>query len=482
MKKTLRRIFAAVLAALLLAALLAGTAGAAGAAGTRFPDVPWNAYYADAVAEMSAAGAVNGYTDGTFRPAGFVTNAEALKLVCSLAGVACGGYTRVRNPWYSDVVTWAQVNGVAPADLNPTAAATREQLCAYIARVYRLDTTKTTSNAFADTTSAVANTLRDAGVVAGIPQKNGTVIFGGGQKVRRCDACVLLQRLSARLTPPDWSAQTAYSLDLSHYAVAQPGTVTTFSELVSAIGYAYLHAPCRVTIRFRPVSTVNHLAATLSGAADFARLEYYDYASIVRGVSFTMTAGRIPKGSSSAVVIEMSEKSDSETGLSDAEKRQRLREFELTCRRQVAGLYESGALRSDMSARERADVLCGFVHRELTYDDSLRSHDAWSAAVRKTAVCEGYSGYYMCLCNLAGVPARCMTDLRGINHAWTQLWSDGAWYNVDATFCDQDSDWGYSTMHDAYFWKTDAELQDSDRSYYTAVRQFDLDAMTPAFS
>ena len=37
-------------------------------------------------------------------------------------------------------------------------------------------------------------------------------------------------------------------------------------------------------------------------------------------------------------------------------------------------------------------------------------------------------------------------------------------------------------MHDAYFWKTDAELQDSDRSYYTAVRQFDLDAMTPAFS
>ena len=465
----------------MLAALLAGTAGAAGPS---FRDVAPDAYYSEAVREMSAAGAVSGYADGTFRPANPVTNAEALKIVCTFAGIAYQGYTKVTSPWYSDVVTWAQAHEIAPEDLDPAASATREQICSYIAGIYRLDTTATTSHVFADTTSSVANALYDAGVITGIPQKDGTVIFGGSQKVKRCDICIMLLHLQDKQAKPDWSAQTAYSLDLRHYAVTLPKTFTTFGELVQAMSYAYLHAPVEVKFQLRmPAARINVMASIVN-AQKFAQFQYSDYASMLYSTNMMITRSFDRSGAETDNCTIRLTGYDYNTGksISDSETRREVHAFEFLCRRQVAELYESGALTGSMSVRDKADVLCKFVHDELSYDYTYQNYTIYQAAAKKTVVCSGYTAYYTYLCNLAGVPARGMTDSDGIDHAWTQIWSDGTWYNVDTTFIDRDSASGYDYMHNLYFWKTNEEIQASDQQANDGTRKFDIDSLTYAFS
>ena len=41
-----------------------------------FPDVPQDAWYADAVATLTSLGIITGLPDGTFRPEGKITRAE----------------------------------------------------------------------------------------------------------------------------------------------------------------------------------------------------------------------------------------------------------------------------------------------------------------------------------------------------------------------------------------------------------------------
>ena len=115
-----------------------------------------------------------------------------------------------------------------------------------------------------------------------------------------------------------------------------------------------------------------------------------------------------------------------------------------------------------MTAREKADVLCSYVDEHVRYDDTFRYYGGYDAAVTGTAVCEGYTAFYNCLCNLAGVPMTAVTDSHSLDHAWSRIQQDGVYYNVDATYCDQDDEWGRGYMHDRYFWVTDDAIRASD--------------------
>ena len=44
----------------------------------------------------------------------------------------------------------------------------------------------------------------------------------------------------------------------------------------------------------------------------------------------------------------------------------------------------------------------------MKYDNSCRYYNGYDAAVLGTAVCQGYTSMYNCLCNLAGVRMECM--------------------------------------------------------------------------
>lgn len=436
-----------------------------------FSDVPSDDYYSQAVEEMSSAGLVSGYDDGTFRPMNSVTNAEALALVCTSAGIACQGYSQVSGVWYADVLTWCEVHGIAPYGTAADSAATREQICTYIAAAYKFDASSA-PNAFPDTTSPAANVLYQKGVISGMPSADGGTVFGGGLNVKRCDVCIMLMQLREKAAKPDWSKQTAYALDLSHYEFSAPSTVSTFGELVQAIGYAYIHAPCTIEIALCPDSDITDLQATMNNAYEYARLDYYEFYANGYSDSYWYWGTAVSRGSCAYVTIETTGYDRSTGGdMPAAETRRRSEVFYHACWEDVAGLYESGSLTSAMTDRQKADVLCHYVHEKLSYDYNFKNFSGYDAVTDGTVVCEGYTAFYNCLCNIAGVHMEAETDSQVLDHAWSWTYSGGTVCNVDVTFCDADSDYNY--MHSLYFWVTDEQIKAADVSTAGTARVSD---------
>ncbi len=68
-------------------------------------------------------------------------------------------------------------------------------------------------------------------------------------------------------------------------------------------------------------------------------------------------------------------------------------------------------------------------------DDSCVSRTAYSALVRRKAVCEGYTMAYRLLLNMAGIVSD-VAESDSINHIWNYVRINGKWYHVDVTFDD----------------------------------------------
>lgn len=126
---------------LLALGLAVGTALPASAAA--FSDVASDAWYAQAVGEVSDAGIMNGTTDTTFSPDEQVTRGMVVTVLWRLAGspaaAAPAAFPDVEDwYYYADAVAWAQAAGVATGLGNGTfdggSIVTREQLSVFLYR------------------------------------------------------------------------------------------------------------------------------------------------------------------------------------------------------------------------------------------------------------------------------------------------------------------------------------------------------------
>ena len=126
---------------LLAVGLTVGTALPASAAA--FSDVASDAWYAQAVGEVSDAGIMNGTTDTTFSPDEQVTRGMVVTVLWRLAGspaaAASAAFPDVEDwYYYADAVAWAQAAGVATGLGNGTfdggSIVTREQLSVFLYR------------------------------------------------------------------------------------------------------------------------------------------------------------------------------------------------------------------------------------------------------------------------------------------------------------------------------------------------------------
>jgi hypothetical protein len=137
----LRRAMAALAA--LLALATAAPPPPAGAAGP-FPDVPPDAYFAEAVAQLAARGVFRGYPDGTFGPADRLQRAQiAVSLVRAMGWGGESGARDFPDRGDTDPESWAAVRALADKGVlrgfpdgtfRPHAPLTREQAVAIIAR------------------------------------------------------------------------------------------------------------------------------------------------------------------------------------------------------------------------------------------------------------------------------------------------------------------------------------------------------------
>ena len=479
-KKTTRKKISTILCLLLLFSITAGLLplSTASAAAASFSDVSADSYYYNEVTSMASQGVVSGYGNGTFLPLNPVTNAEAVKLVCAMAGIDTAGYTGETTPWYIDVWTWAQDNGIVPSGTSATASATREQICAYIAAVYQLDTTLTTTDAFSDTDSKVANTLYDDGVVKGIDNGDGTVSFGGSQNVKRCDTCIMLSRLSAEVAQPSWpaiekkSTAVAYTLDKSHYAVSRPASLSSYSDYIQAWDYMLANKLTTASWKLTASYTerqLDSLLTTIQDAYYYSAFDYMEYAAFLNQWGVGVSGGYERNGRvySATVDLDLS----NATGLSNSKTLSEIATFEQTCDDIVTKLFASGELTTSMSVKERAHVLYKYIALHTQYDNSARYYNGYDAAVRGTAVCQGYTSEYNYLCNIAGVPMEAMTGYVGsVGHAWSRIEQNGVYYNVDSTWGDTGS-----ACDDTWFWVSDDYLKTC-----SDPRTFDIDDMSEA--
>ena len=126
---------------LLALGLAVGTALPASAA--PFSDVASDAWYAQAVGEVSDAGIMNGTTDTTFSPDEQVTRGMVVtvlwRLASSPAAAAATTFPDVEDwYYYAPAVAWAQAAGVATGLGNGTfdggSIVTREQLSVFLYR------------------------------------------------------------------------------------------------------------------------------------------------------------------------------------------------------------------------------------------------------------------------------------------------------------------------------------------------------------
>lgn len=85
-----------------------------------------------------------------------------------------------------------------------------------------------------------------------------------------------------------------------------------------------------------------------------------------------------------------------------------------------------------------------------------RCFDAYGAAVKNLAVCEGYAKLFQYLCYQVGINCTQVTGISmDINHMWNAIKIENEWYNVDVTWAD-----GYSNnkIYYGYFNITDEEI------------------------
>lgn len=112
-----------------------------------FTDVDSNAWYAVYIASAKAAGILQGYADGSFKPNQAVTRAEALKIILVASGVeiedANTNFSDVRaGSWYEDYVAYAQengiVNGYTDGTFRPHQNITRAEIVKIIVKVMKV--------------------------------------------------------------------------------------------------------------------------------------------------------------------------------------------------------------------------------------------------------------------------------------------------------------------------------------------------------
>ena len=153
------------------------------------------------MAKLVAAGVVNGYDDGLFRPDNDVTWGEALKLI-----VLSGGFQpqvplkaaegAEPSHWASGYQAFAEKKGYlrknAVEDLDEPI--TRDEMADLCAAVLEL-TAETQPSPYADSSRASALKLFAAGIMEGSFNESGLRVFKGGDRLRRSEICAVLLRV-----------------------------------------------------------------------------------------------------------------------------------------------------------------------------------------------------------------------------------------------------------------------------------------------
>lgn len=99
-------------------------------------------------------------------------------------------------------------------------------------------------------------------------------------------------------------------------------------------------------------------------------------------------------------------------------------------------LEETGAEDGHWSPGEKCILIMNRLYGRFVYVPGATTvrTTAAEAFSRGQGVCQDYAHIFICLCRLAGIPARYAAGMVpgvGETHAWAEVWLDGGWVGFD---------------------------------------------------
>lgn len=121
-----------------------------------------------------------------------------------------------------------------------------------------------------------------------------------------------------------------------------------------------------------------------------------------------------------------------------------------------------------MSTYNKVKWAYDYLVKNVTYDESYVNNTAYTALIKKSSICEGYSYAFQLLMDKVSVPCCIVTNS---NHMWNSVKISGKWYNLDTTW----GDTGKYTKY-LYFLQNNDFFKPSheNKSYCTASRPYSL--------
>lgn len=159
-----------------------------------YKDVKTSDWFYENVKDLSIAGVINGYTDGTFKPNGTVTNGQALKLILLAAGYSARA-SRPGEHWaigYYELAVDAGFLSRAPMDLD----APMDRLS--IARVASAAlglAAESPVSPFYDCSDSSVIALYEAGILTGSYDKAGRLQYLPGNSIKRSEISAVVWRI-----------------------------------------------------------------------------------------------------------------------------------------------------------------------------------------------------------------------------------------------------------------------------------------------
>ncbi len=406
---------------------------------TGFSDVKSDDWFNEDLQMMVEFGIINGYEDGSFRPADSVTKGAILKMLCIHRGTGeiasadgqhwAQGYSNYAyNYSWTDSIVY---------DLDEPA--TRSFVAELIFASLRMVPDTRLQTPFADANIPIVNTLYDMGIVSGsIDYESGATYFKPDDSISRAETCVILGNVSEYFFEDYGVTDFRYQKPLAERPsnLAEP----TQDGYIDLFEYMIVHDVFDYEIVYSNLGsdTFNNLQAVydyrtiMFEAFEYVQDKYHELGG------FYYTIGDTTSGNTQSATVTISIANEQITS-SDQQFVSYKNDFILMAQDYCEDLYEYGIVSADMSQTDKAYAIYEQIAYDFAYDTNYQAmgYNGYGFMTNGVGVCQAYVGLYNTLCKMSGIEAVGVSGVSsGENHIWSYITVDGINTYVDPTWAD----------------------------------------------
>jgi hypothetical protein len=412
-----------------------------------FTDVKENSWYYQDVTFIYNQDITSGYANGTFKPDGSLTHAEALTFLMRARKTEVEMTLLPWHHWSDKYLLAARALDLISDDpFEYDSIITREEVADMMVDFWDLKSTSYGASVFVDTDSASAVILNQLGII------NGTYVddqlcFLPDEPIKRSELAAIIHRvfLNAYLSVTDEpqlneqirAVKLVTPNEVSHMKlVKEPFSDEDFENLIL---YMYINSIYSLDVIYdQKEITKSDLTTKLSRAHSKIGPMYPEYTAFSKYFSWNYHYD----ANSNIVTTFTLKFSDSKE--SDKAFNSELKLFSLKkVDELIIRLYIQDLLTAEMSDYEKMRVVYEWIAKNYEYD--LKYTEAgftlYGAVANNTMTCQGYTSLYNMMLRRLGIEAQAISGVVGISqqavgHSWSVVTLAGRSVYVDATWAD----------------------------------------------